>query len=216
MPGNNPLLNRNAECLRREIRAKTMAPGVAVTAVFTGKISRKIKPDPKSLRGQMGAAAKGIESLRIGNRWRSAGSIRMAESRARAQPVQTEGGQVRTASRSPVPPAKNRAWVGSSARKSLQEFRADLVGALADRRADHRGDVGTSGAQRFHRLQHRLEDPGQRAAPARMGGADHPPGGAVGQQDRLAIGGQHRQRQAGLGVGDRPSPRAPPYSGPSR
>ena len=54
------------------------------------------------------------------------------------------------------------------------------------------------GAERLHRVQRRLEDAVAGAAPAGMGGADHP-GLVIGEQDRLAIGGQHGDGEAGRG-----------------
>ena len=51
-------------------------------------------------------------------------------------------------------------------------------------------------AQCDHRRDGRLGDPGQGAAPAGMGRADHPRG-RIDEQQRRAIGGQNTQRQAG-------------------
>ena len=47
-------------------------------------------------------------------------------------------------------------------------------------------------AELGHGLDRRLDDPGERAAPARMGGADHA-GLGIGQQDRRAVGSRARQ-----------------------
>ncbi len=65
------------------------------------------------------------------------------------------------------------------------KFRSHLIGRLRDRRPDDRDDPRPPGAQRLHRRERRLGDPGQRALPARMRRAD---------DARLLIGEQDRAR----------------------
>ena len=55
-------------------------------------------------------------------------------------------------------------------------------------------------AELLHRGDGRIGDSGERAAPAGMGGADHP-GLVIGEQDRRAIGGQDSEQQV-RAVGD--------------
>src|SRR3546814_4042635 len=64
----------------------------------------------------------------------------------------------------------------------LNEAVVDLVGGASDARADRRSDMGAARAEAFHRVQRRIGDPGERALPARVRGAD----GAG-----LAVGAQH-------------------------
>ena len=82
----------------------------------------------------------------------------------------------------------------------IQKLWPNLIGALADGRADGGPDVGALCAQRFHCVQRRLQHTIQRPAPARMGGTDH----AclwVRKQHRLAIRRQDPQRDTRL-IGD--------------
>src|SRR5580704_5500809 len=65
---------------------------------------------------------------------------------------------------------------------------ADLVIGLPDRRSDRGADVAALGAEPFHGFNRGLDDAGERAAPAGMGGADDA-GVWVGKKDRPAIGG---------------------------
>ena len=53
----------------------------------------------------------------------------------------------------------------------------------------------TLGAERDHRRDRLVGDPGQRAAPAGMGGADHARFG-IGEQHRRAVGGDDAEQQA--------------------
>ena len=85
--------------------------------------------------------------------------------------------------------------VGRVARQHrVAQVGADLVRLLPDARADGRGDP--PGAQRPHGGDGRLQHARHRAAPAGMGGADHP-GLGVAEQHRRAVGGDDAQGDAG-------------------
>ena len=56
--------------------------------------------------------------------------------------------------------------------EGLEELGADLVGALADRGADHGGDAPAVRAEALHRAERGFEHPVERALPARMRRAD--------------------------------------------
>src|SRR5262249_56831920 len=66
------------------------------------------------------------------------------------------------------------------------EFRPDLVVRLANHRPERCDDAVAAGTAPFHGRDRRLEHPGRGAAPARMGGADHP-GPPLPPPDRAAI-----------------------------
>src|SRR3546814_15414865 len=78
----------------------------------------------------------------------------------------------------------------------LNEAVVDLVGGASDARADRRSDMGAARAEAFHRVQRRIGDPGERALPARVRGADDA-GLAVGEKHGHAVGGQYAEQDAG-------------------
>ncbi len=78
----------------------------------------------------------------------------------------------------------------------VEELGADLIGALADGWANHGVDPLPLGAQRLHRIDSMPQNAREGALPAGMGCADNACLG-IGKQDRLAIGGQNRERHAG-------------------
>src|SRR3546814_15593032 len=65
----------------------------------------------------------------------------------------------------------------------LNEAVIDLVGGAPDARTDRGGAMGAAGAEAFHRVQRPVGDPGERALPARVRGADDP-GPAVRSEER--------------------------------
>src|SRR5580704_17315570 len=65
---------------------------------------------------------------------------------------------------------------------------ADLVIGLPDHRSDHGADLAALGAEPLHGFNRGLDDAGERAAPAGMGGADDS-GVWIGKKDRSAIRG---------------------------
>src|SRR3984893_12307894 len=72
--------------------------------------------------------------------------------------------------------------------KAGNKVGADLVIGLSDHRSDHGADLAALGADLLHGLDRGLDDAGERAAPAGMGGADDS-GVWVGKKDRSAIRG---------------------------
>ena len=83
---------------------------------------------------------------------------------------------------------KNTPLLGIGIQKTFDEFAADLIGVLADQRADRGDDAGAVGAEFLHRVDGGFQHAGQRALPAGMRRADHARAG-VGEQDRAAIRG---------------------------
>lgn len=63
--------------------------------------------------------------------------------------------------------------------KCLDEFGADLIGALADRGADGGADIAVAGPEGDHRGHRRLQHARKRAFPARMGRPHHPATGSL-------------------------------------
>src|ERR1043165_3267542 len=84
---------------------------------------------------------------------------------------------------------------GIGLEKARDEFRADLVIALADRRPERRRDVFARRAQRLHRGNRRLDHAGERAAPAGMRRADDARLG-VGEQQGPAVRGRYADGEA--------------------
>ena len=74
--------------------------------------------------------------------------------------------------------------------EGVQKLGPDLIGALADRGAYDGGDVGGPGAKGNHGGDCRLQHARQCATPSGMSGPNDA-GLRVGEEDRLAIGGQH-------------------------
>ena len=109
------------------------------------------------------------------------------------QPVKPAGRQVEQMPVA-VPIREEPAIFGIVIHETRMEFRPDLRGPRADGGADDGANAGPGRAQFLHRPDGGLQHPAKGPAPSRMGGADHA-GLRVGEQNRLAIGGQNRQRQ---------------------
>src|SRR5216683_2093218 len=77
--------------------------------------------------------------------------------------------------------------VGVGLDEADHEFGADLIALLADQGTDRGDRVFSLGAEFFHGVDGRFQDPGQRAPPAGMRRADHA-SVRIDQQDRSAIG----------------------------
>ena len=70
--------------------------------------------------------------------------------------------------------------------KAFDEFRAHLIGALADRGADRGMDAPPPGPKRHHGIDRCLQDAVKRALPTRMRRPDNARIG-IGEENRLAI-----------------------------
>ena len=112
-----------------------------------------------------------------------------------AQPVQPEGGQIEEIPVS-LSLGEEAGMGGIEIQKGLGELRSHLIGALADRRPDDGPDARTGRAKVDHRVDRGVKHPVERPAPARVGRADDAPFRA-GEKHRLAVGGQHGERDAG-------------------
>src|SRR5262245_93261 len=86
--------------------------------------------------------------------------------------------------------------------EAIVEFLPDLIGGLADRRADGGDDVTAVPAQPLHLVDGRFEHAPDGTLPARMGGADDADGG-VGHQHRRTVGGEDGNRHSRV-AGDDP------------
>ena len=74
--------------------------------------------------------------------------------------------------------------------KARDQIGADFVIVLPDHRSERGADPAAFGAELLHRRDGRLDDAGQRAAPAGMGRADHARR-RISEKDRAAIGRGH-------------------------
>src|SRR5580700_1904458 len=90
--------------------------------------------------------------------------------------------------------------------KAGNQIGADFVIGLPDHRSDDGADLAARGAEPLHGIDRGLDDAGERAAPAGMGGTDDA-GVWLGEEDRPAIGGadadgeRPHARDDGVGAG---------------